>query len=211
RLSRRDGECDRVERGSVGTPHGSRAMTTTAPPAVQPADHRRADAAQPATRSPRRTPLRPHWTTAISVLAVTTSAWALNPLLEPGRWARLAFAACGVLAGGTAWWRVRARNALVPTLSGIALLGYGLAGAYLSPPGELDLLPDGETLDRLGFVAESLSAAVLEGVAPIPVTSALELAVVAGICGVYLLVELACFGLRAPAWAGLPLLGLWIP
>src|SRR5690606_8714982 len=73
------------------------------------------------------------------------------------------------------------------------------------------LLPDGETVDRLGFVAESLVAAVLEGGAPLPVTAALELATIAGICAVYLLVELACFGLRAPAWAGLPLLALWIP
>ena len=158
-----------------------------------------------------RVPLRPHLATTISVLAVTTSAWALNPLLQPGRWALLAFAVCVVLAWGTAALRTRSRSALVPTLIGFALLAYGLAVAYLSPPGEIDLLPDGATLDRLGFLAESLRASVIEGVAPIAVSPALEMATIAGVAAVYLLVELACFGLRTPAWAGLPLLALWIP
>ncbi len=186
-------------------------MTTTTHPADRTAS--RPDTVAPAGRTDarRHLPMRPHVATTVSVLAVTTSAWALNPLLEPGRWALIAFAVCLVLAWGTAALRTRTRSALAPTLAGFALLAYGLAVTYLSPPGELDLLPDGATLDRLGLLADSLVAGVLEGVAPIPVSPALEMVSIAGIAAVYLLVELACFGLRAPAWAGLPLLALWIP
>lgn len=182
-------------------------MTTTAPAA--PATTPGAAAARATTRP--RSPLRAHGATAVSVLAVTTSAWALNPLLEPGRWAPLAFAVCLVLGWGTALVRTRIRSALAPTLLGLVLLAYGLTVVYLSPPGELDLLPDGAALDRLGLLGEALRMQVLEGVAPLPVSSALEMATVGGIAACYLLVELASFGLRAPAWAGLPLLALWAP
>ncbi|NLF05193.1 MAG: hypothetical protein GX593_09385 [Actinomycetales bacterium] len=189
-------------------------MTTTTPsaPATAPGSEQTDAAALGTSRPARpRTPLRAHSATLVSVLAVTTSAWALNPLFEPGRWAPVAFVVCLVLGWGTALVRTRSRSALAPTLGGLVLVAYGLAVVYLSPPGELDLLPDGESLDRLGLLSEALSAQVLEGVAPLPVSAALEMVAIGGIAACYLLVELVCFGLRAPAWAGLPLLALWVP
>ena len=165
----------------------------------------------PARAAAPRTPWRPHATTLASVLTVTTSAWALNPLLAPGRWALLAFAACLLLAWGTAWLRTWLRSPFAPTLVGFAALAYGLTVAYLSPPRGLGLLPDGETLDRLGLLAEETSAMILESVAPLEMTSGLEAAAIGGICAVYLLVELCCFGLRAPTFSGVPLLVLWVP
>lgn len=179
-------------------------MTTTANPAA-PTE------TSTASRARTRSPLRPHSTTALAVAAVTTSAWALNPLLEAGRWALLAFLACAALAWGTAWLRTWVRSPAVPTLAGFAALTYGLTIAYLSPPRGVELLPDGDTLRRLGLLAEQTMATIQESVAPMEVTPGVEAATIGGICAVLLLVELCCFGLRAPAWSAVPLLALWAP
>src|SRR5690554_6462100 len=156
-------------------------------------------------------PVRPVASTLVSVLAVTTSAWALNPLLEPGRWAPIAFAVCLALGLGTAVARSRARSVITVTLVCLLVLAYGLTLAYLSPPGQIDFLPDGATWDRLGLLNDALQAQILEGVAPLPVSPAIEMVTIAGIAACYLMVELVCFGWRAPAWSGIPLLALWVP
>jgi len=183
-------------------------MTTTT---QQPAAPASSGTAAEKKRPRLHQPMRPTSATIASVLAVTTSAWALNPLLEPGRWAPIAFVVCLALGFGTAAARTRMRSTLGVSALGLLVLGYGLSVAYLSPPGENEWLPDGATLDRLGLVAKALEAQILEGVAPVPVSPSLEMVVILGIVGCYLLVELFAFGLRVPAWAGLPLLALWAP
>lgn len=170
------------------------------------------DAAPKVARSaPPRASMRPHLVTLVSVLATTTSAWAVNPLLAPGRWALVAFVACLALAWGTAWLRTWMRSAVAPTLIGFAVVAYGLTIAYLSPAHGIDLLPDADTIERLGLLAEHTSATIVANAAPLEITAGIEAAAIGGICATYLLVELCAFGWRAPAWSAVPLLTLWAP
>lgn len=172
----------------------------------------RRDAAKQAARPGRfRAPRRSPGATLVPVLAVTTSSWALNPLLAPGRWALVALVVCLVLAWATAWLRTRVHNPFVPTLLGLGALAYGLAVVYLSPPTGLEPLPDAAAIDRLGVLTSATVEQVRSGVAPLDVSPGLEAAAIGGIGVVFLLVELCCFGLRTPAWSGVALLALWVP
>lgn len=154
--------------------------------------------------------MRPHLVTLASALAVLTSAGALGPLLA-GPWVRPTLLAVLALAWGTAWLRKHVRNPVLPTVLGLGALAYGIAVGSLSPAGAPQLLPDSRMLDRLGPLAAATVEQIRSGVAPLEATPALTATVVAGVGVVYLAVELLCFGLRLPAWSGLPLLGLWLP
>lgn len=157
-----------------------------------------------------RRPSRTHAATLLSATAVTTSALALNPVLEPGRWTLLVALECLVLAYLTAALRTWLASRSLPTLLAALATGYVLGALYLGEDGPA-LLPDGESLERLGVFAATVRSEVLEGVAPVPVSAPMELAVLAGSAACYLLVELVCFGLRVPLWAGAALLALWVP
>ena len=142
---------------------------------------------------------------------VAASLFALGYLLAPGRW--LPVGVVAVLALGAllvvvreasrAWWTPTAVGAVVATL--------GLLIAYAGPPGRRQLLPDRESVARLGdLLRAGLQAADASRPPAVP-TVPLEVLVVAGALLVLLAADVVALGLGAPAWSGLVLLALWIP
>jgi transglutaminase-like putative cysteine protease len=142
---------------------------------------------------------------------VSASLLALSYLLAPGRWLQVgALAAIGlaavlgaVRASTRAWW--------APTLVGALASTFALLVIYASPPGRLQLLPDSESVARLGDLIRAGLQAADASRPPAEATLPLELIVVGGALLVMLAVDLIALGLGSPAWSGLALLALWIP
>ncbi len=147
----------------------------------------------------------------LCAVAVSASLHALSNLIAPGRWwgvgtvAVLALAAvlAGVRSMTRSWWAPSAVGAVVATV--------GLLVGYAAPPGRLQLLPDRESVARLGDLIRSGVQVADVSRPPADPTVPLEVLVVTGALLVLLAVDLIAIGLGAPAWSGLAMVALWIP
>jgi transglutaminase-like putative cysteine protease len=147
----------------------------------------------------------------LCALGVSASLLALSYLLAPGRW--LPLGAVATLALGAVLGAVRAttRAWWAPTVVGALASTVALLVLYGSPPGRLQLLPDTESVARLGDLVRAGLQAADTSRPPAEPTVPLELIVVGGALLVMLAADLIASGLGAPAWSGLALLALWIP
>ncbi|GAA2728576.1 transglutaminase [Cellulomonas aerilata] len=150
---------------------------------------------------------------AVGLLAVGVSAslLALTFLLAPGRWLQLGALAVVALAAVLGGIRATTRAWWAPTLGGALLSTFALLVLYASPPGRLQVLPDRESVARLGDLIRAGLQAADTSRPPAEPTLPLELLVVGGALLVMLAADLIALGLGAPAWAGLAMLALWIP
>ena len=152
------------------------------------------------------------WTASgLCAVGVSASLLALSGLIAPGRWwgagvfavVALAAVLAGVRATTRAWW--------LPTVVGIGAATLGLLVAYAAPPGRIQLVPDLESVARLGDLLRAGLQVADSSTPPAEPTVPLEVLVVGGALLVMLAVDLIALALGAPAWAGLALLALWIP
>lgn len=147
----------------------------------------------------------------LCAVGVAASLFALGHLLAPGRW--LGAGVIAVLALGAVLGAVRAstRAWWLPTVVGAAMATVGLLIAYAGPPGRLQLVPDRESVARLGDLLRAGLLAADASRPPADPTIPLEVLVVGGALLVLLAVDLVAIALGAPAWSGLAMLTLWIP
>ena len=142
---------------------------------------------------------------------VAASLFALGHLVAPGRWLPVGIVAVLALGGVLIVVRASTRLWWVPTVVGGLVATVGLLVAYAGPPGRLQLLPDRESVARLGDLVRAGLQAADSSRPPAEPTIPLEVLVVAGALLVLLAVDAIALGLGAPAWSGLALLSLWIP
>ena len=146
-----------------------------------------------------------------TVMAVMTSALALTSLVVPGRWFAWALVGCSALAVVTASMRMRAGSSWGPGVVATSLATYALVAVYGGRDGAIQLLPDAQSLDRLGEVLRAGQEAINSSQAPVDAVPGIELLTLGGILAAFLLVDVLAGALRAPAWSGLVLLSLWVP
>jgi hypothetical protein len=142
---------------------------------------------------------------------VAASLFALSNLIQPGRWLGAGALAVVALAAVIAATRSTTRAWWTPTLVGLLAAVVGLLVAYAAPPGRVQLIPDRESVARLGDLLRAGLQAADSSRPPADATVPLEVLVVSGALLVMLAVDLIALGLSAPAWSGLALLALWIP
>jgi transglutaminase-like putative cysteine protease len=148
---------------------------------------------------------------ALCAAGVSASLFALSSLIQPGRWLGAGVLAVVGLAAVLAATRYTTRAWWTPTVVGALAGTVGLLIAYAAPHGRLQLIPDRESVARLGDLLRAGLQAADASRPPADATVPLEVLVVAGAMLVILAVDLIAVGLGAPAWSGLALLALWIP
>ncbi|WP_298459687.1 DUF3488 and transglutaminase-like domain-containing protein [uncultured Cellulomonas sp.] len=147
----------------------------------------------------------------LCALGVSSGVLALSGLIGPGRWTTAAVLAVFTLAAVLAVVRSAARTWWVPTVVGAVVAAAGILVVYGSPPGRLDVLPDGESFGRFGDLLRSGLLTADTSTPPAEPGLPLEALVVGGALLVVLAADLLAVGLGAPAWTGVALLALWIP
>ncbi|GAA3811408.1 DUF3488 and transglutaminase-like domain-containing protein [Cellulomonas soli] len=149
--------------------------------------------------------------TGLCAVATGTSLLALSALLEPGRWLTVAWLAVALVAAVTAGVRALTRSWWAPTLAGLLTAGIGLVLRYGSPPGRVQVLPDLAALDRTLAAAREGATIINTSTVPMAVVRPTELVLVVGALAVLILADLLAVGLGLAAWAGVPLIGMWVP
>ena len=146
-----------------------------------------------------------------NVVMVTGGLATLTAAVEPGRWLVVSVLAVTTVAAIVGVLRDGCRNALIPTVTGLALSALGLAIGYGGPGGTFSLVLDGGTVGRLVATAHEAVSQANGSFPPMASSTPIELLLVAGGLVVYLLLDAVAVGLRAPAWSGLVAIALWVP
>ncbi|TDE90810.1 DUF4129 domain-containing protein [Occultella glacieicola] len=146
----------------------------------------------------------------IAVLVATVSStFALVRLVDPDAWLRQGVLAILIVAAAVLCARRFLRSDVVPTLIGLVVGAFALAAMFAPRAALLGILPTRASIDELRGLVESGLVASRESTPPITGDPGVALLVVTGMLVVYLFAELLGVGAGAPAWAALPLLGLW--
>jgi TgpA N-terminal domain/Transglutaminase-like superfamily len=148
---------------------------------------------------------------ALVAAAACASLLALSGLLIPGRWLRAGMLAVAVLAIITAAVRSAARSRWTPTIVGAITAALGVLVVYGAPPGRVQVLPDGASVERLLASARAAAGLINASVVPMDAARPVEMLVVAGGMLVFLFSDVLALGLDAPAWSGFVLATLWLP
>ena len=165
------------------------------------------------TGRPQRIPRGPRSAlgSALCAAATCASLYALTGLIVRGGWLVatwlivlvVAAIVVGVRAVTRSWWAPTLVGAVVAV--GIVLVRYG------APPGRLQVLPDGGSLERTLATAREGVAVINASLVPMAGVRPAELLVVVGAVVVFLVADLVAIGLGMPAVAGVAFAGLWVP
>ncbi|HUX71154.1 MAG TPA: DUF3488 and transglutaminase-like domain-containing protein [Cellulomonadaceae bacterium] len=136
---------------------------------------------------------------------------ALTAAVAPGRWIVVSFLAVAALAAVVGLLRRGSRNAVTPTVAGLAVSALALTLGYGGPGGTPSLVFDGGTFGRLVQTAHEAVSQANGSFPPMASSTPIEMLLVAGAMVVYLLLDAVAVGLRAPAWSGLVAIALWVP
>ncbi|WP_456786406.1 transglutaminase family protein [Cellulomonas sp. P5_C5] len=149
--------------------------------------------------------------TALCAAATCASMFALTGLIVRGGWLLATWLIVLVVAAVVMGVRAVTRSWWAPTLAGtIVAVGIVLV-RYGAPPGRLQVLPDGDSLDRTLATAREGVAVINASLVPMVGVRPTELLVAVGAVAVFLLADLLAIGLGAPALSGLAFAALWAP
>jgi transglutaminase-like putative cysteine protease len=155
--------------------------------------------------------LRTWLAAGLCAVEVCASLLTLVGPVAAGRWLVVGTVAVLALAALLAAIRARATRWWLPTLVGLAVVGFSLLAEYASPPGRFQVLPGAGSLARLGDTIRTGLEYANASRPPVEATRPLELLIVGGALLILLIVDLTALGLLAPAVSGLIPLGLWLP
>lgn len=145
-----------------------------------------------------------------AVLAMTLlSAFTLAALVVPGLWLGRTLVCLGVTVLVVALARSRSSSPGIPSLLGLAAGLLAALALYFPEHAVLRVLP---TQDTVRAVLETVSATLAQmrsSYPPITEGDGVAFFVSIGVVVVFSLAEMLAVGAWAPAWSGLPVLGLW--
>ncbi|WP_156044056.1 DUF3488 and transglutaminase-like domain-containing protein [Cellulomonas sp. HZM] len=162
-----------------------------------------------APRAPRG--VRALLATALVAVGTCTSLGAVAAMLGTGGWRGATWGSVLVVAGVVAATRAATRTWWLPSAVGLVAAALLVVLRYGAPPGRLQLVPDGDTVDRARAAWSDGLAYIDHAVAPMDVTKPSEMVLVVAALGVLLVADLLAVGLGRPAWAGLAFLLMWLP
>ena len=146
---------------------------------------------------------------ALAYLATLASAWPLTTLFESNTWMGPVVTLMVLLGAVGLSLRQRGTAALAIAAAQLAMLAVALMVIYTRPTLSYGL-PTSATLARLEELTLDGVTAVRDNAAPVPMTVGLEMGVVALVLVFAILVDGLAISRRAPAAAGLALLGLYL-
>ncbi|CAM3406474.1 DUF3488 domain-containing protein [Occultella aeris] len=147
--------------------------------------------------------------TGAVLVATLSSTFALARLVDQDVWLRKGILALIIVAGAVLLARRFLRSDLLPTLIGLVVAAFTVAAMFAPGSALLGILPTRASVHELRALVDSGLLAARESTPPISGNVGVGLLVVTGMVVVYLFAELLGVGAGAPAWAALPLLGLW--
>lgn len=146
----------------------------------------------------------------LGVLAMTVvSTLALAPLVVPALWLPRTAICLAVTAVVILLVRTRTASAALPSAIGLLAGTLSLVPVYLGETALLGLLPTQATLQEVSEIVPATMEQLRSSFPPIANGDGVAFLVTVGVLLVYVLSEMLAVGAWAPAWSGLPLLGLW--
>ncbi|WP_349899346.1 transglutaminase family protein [Parafrigoribacterium soli] len=143
-------------------------------------------------------------------IAIMLACTALHVLLEGGGWWFEMAVVTAVVLGAAALVRRLARWRPLPSLVALLALAAYVVLRFAGDTALLLVIPGSGTVERIGRLTEAALESIRTQAIPAVVDSGILLLLVAGVGAITLIADLLAIGLRAPAAAGIPLLGLLI-
>lgn len=145
-----------------------------------------------------------------AVLAMTLcSAFTLTSLVVPGLWLPRTLLVVGVAAVVATLVRSRSASAGIPSLVGLAA-GLLVATAVFFPEEALlRVLPTQATIRAVVEMIPTTIEQMRSSYPPLSTGEGIAFIVAVGVLLVFVLADMLAVGAWAPAWSGLPMLGLW--
>lgn len=140
---------------------------------------------------------------------VLVSAFTLGSLVAPGLWLPRTLLCVGVALVVTTALRSRTLSAGIPSLVGLLAGLLATAAVFFPEDALLGVLPTQATVRSIGETIPVALQQMRTSYPPIQNGDGVALFVVVGVLVVLVLTEMLAIGAWAPAWSGLPVLGLW--
>lgn len=146
---------------------------------------------------------------ATVVAMVGISAVTLQSLVVPALWLGRTLVCGGAAMLVTTLLRTRTRSAGLPSLLGLVTGLLAITAVYFPDDALLGVLPTQSTIRSVVELVPLTLEQMRTSYPPIGTGDGVALLVTAGVLLVLVLAEMLAIGAWAPAWSGLPVLGLW--
>lgn len=144
------------------------------------------------------------------VLAMTlVSAFTLEALVVPALWLGRTLICLGVTVVVLAVARSRMSSPALPSLIGLVVGLLATVAVFFPDQAVLRVLPTRETIDAIATTVPQTLEFMRSSYPPMTSGDGVAFFVAVGVLVVFVLAEMLAVGSWAPAWSGLPVLGLW--
>jgi transglutaminase-like putative cysteine protease len=161
-----------------------------------------------ATATSRRAVAGPWRVSLALLLALVLACLGMHVLLQGLQWWGSLVLICALMVAATAGARRLTRNRVVPSIVGAAVLLGTLTAIFATGTGVLLVFPTVDTWGRFGDLVGAANYSILTQSVPAVADEGIMFLLVAGVGIIALLADAVTIALRAPALAGIPLLGI---